>query len=145
MYFLWSVFIILWHLLLFIPVTLLLVLVLVPSIPDPQLLMFASAEEGDSNVIPLGGENLILVQISVTPVTGEFILLIRDFMPHTFQCQIQTSEMHIFLVGPNLFSLLLFLVFSHFSMDFFFFNAWRDKYCAQFHQAVTGVRKLPTF
>lgn len=65
-------------------------------------------------------------------------------MPHTFKCQMQTSEMHAFLLGPNLFSLLLFLVFDTFSW-FFSFNARRNKYCAQFHQAVTGEGKIPTF
>ena len=64
-------------------------------------------------------------------------------MPHTFKCQIQTSEMRAFFVGSNLFSLLLFLVFDIFSW-IFSFNTWRNKYCAQFHQAVIGEGKMPT-
>lgn len=64
-------------------------------------------------------------------------------MSHTLKCQIQTSEML-----PSSWDQTSSLCFSSLSLTyfhgFFSFNAWKNKYCAQFHQAVNGGRKIPT-
>lgn len=107
--------------LLFIPVTLLLVLVLVPSIPDPQLLMFPRAEVGDSNVIPLGGENLILVQVSVTQWLECLNSVNQGLHASHFSVPDPSIRNAHLPCGtkPLLFASLPCL--SHFFMDFFFF------------------------
>lgn len=132
-------FIIHWHLLLFIPVTLL--LVLVPSIPDPQLLVCPRAELGDSNVSPLGGESLILVQVSVPSGWNVNSLNEGLHASHLPVPDPKSENAHLPCGTKPLLFASLPCLFTFSWIFFFFFNARRDKYCAQFHQAVTGVRK----